>query len=186
MLRTNSEFFNMALSNRWREGEEKNVHLPEDDPNVFDAYLNWLYTHRVVTCTATNDDGSNKTKGKESRFKPLMRLYVLGEKLMDAYFQNILIDHIVSSIRQTNTYPNIFDVGILYAGTPKGSSARELMVDLYVCNAGPKWSITRHDLVPNPEFLHELVRAWICDRKKGLMAGNEVLELVPKAYYKVA
>jgi len=38
-----SKFFNDAFSGPFKEGQENRMHMPEDDPEVFSCFVDWLY-----------------------------------------------------------------------------------------------------------------------------------------------
>ena len=47
-LRRSSGFFDTALKQEWREGQECVIELPKDDPESFNAYINWLCSRHVT------------------------------------------------------------------------------------------------------------------------------------------
>ena len=47
LLTQNSSFFTTALKSPWKEAQEQIVELPEDDTDVFELYLQWLYQHKL-------------------------------------------------------------------------------------------------------------------------------------------
>lgn len=71
----------------------------------------------------------------------LAELYVIGEKILDKRFQVQVINAFVCAAREVNAFsnqntirhPSAVEVDIVYQGTPPGSPARRLMVEIYVC-----------------------------------------------------
>ncbi|KAG9504889.1 hypothetical protein J7337_004868 [Fusarium musae] len=57
---TQSPFFDKALSGDYRESASRSIELPEDDPDVVERFLEFLYT-------GTYTDGVNFTWGKPSK-----------------------------------------------------------------------------------------------------------------------
>jgi hypothetical protein len=99
---TRSEFFRRAMNGNWAESEERVVKLPDDDPEIFAAYINLVYTNNV----ATNETKEPKTTDQLSdEHIVLAKLYVLSEKLCDKAAKNAAIN-------------------IVYSGTPKNAPGR--------------------------------------------------------------
>jgi hypothetical protein len=95
VLEKSSEFFGAALKSGWIEGHEHQVKLPEDDPRVFKTYANWLYTGTLQSL----------------EYLELAKLYLLGEKLIDSTFQDIIINAIVACSRKRHDGNRWFPVG---------------------------------------------------------------------------
>jgi hypothetical protein len=56
VLCANSEFFARALKKEWAEGENRQVHLRDTDPDVFAVWAKWLYTGRLCYLRAVYED----------------------------------------------------------------------------------------------------------------------------------
>lgn len=48
LLCSTSDYFRTALKQEWREGKRRLVELSEDNPDTFNAYMNWLHSRHVV------------------------------------------------------------------------------------------------------------------------------------------
>lgn len=88
-LTQSSSFFRAALRNDWEERLKHKIHLPEDDPAVFQYYVDYLYSHKL-----------NATKPKTSSdaftlIDELVRTLVLGDKLQDDEFSNLITKSII-------------------------------------------------------------------------------------------
>jgi len=117
-----SPFFANALKPEWvaaRKG--KPIDLKEEDPDSFAGYVQWLYSHNI-------DTTYNTTKWAG--------LYVLGEKLMDATFQDQVLETMAQGCEAKVSYPTGKAINIIYDGTPEGSPARRLLIDFHVWGAG--------------------------------------------------
>ena len=162
--------------------------MPEDDPSLFKIYVQWLYTDKIFT--KTND------KWGSLDYERLGHLYCLGEKLIDKQFQNRVIDALVTGTREefpreeggiTTRYPTKESVDAVYKGTPIGSPARRLMVDLHVRHGAQEW--IANDTMQNVEFLVDLTRALLGTRVFPDGRAREYAELdkktssIPKSYY---
>lgn len=82
-----SEFMQTTFSGERRESREKSVSLPETKVADFEVYLEWLYKGQVVTLDHMSYLGAT-----------LIRLYVLGDFLVDDRFCNAVILSTLSSV----------------------------------------------------------------------------------------
>lgn len=80
LLSKSSGFLANALKPVWRTDTAAPIDLSDEDPAVFQGYVDWLYTRRVV--------GSGD---EDAIFMYLAQLFVLGEKLMATMFQNSIM-----------------------------------------------------------------------------------------------
>lgn len=51
LLKQTSKFFQTALKEDWKEGQEKKVDLPEDKPEAFGIYNEWLLHGKIASVT---------------------------------------------------------------------------------------------------------------------------------------
>ncbi|KAK5737584.1 hypothetical protein LTR17_006631 [Elasticomyces elasticus] len=89
LLCSGSLFFNIALRPEWREGIERAVKLPEEDPDVFCCYMQYLYTG-YVSCTTETSAGYHK----------LVKLWVLADHLLAFTLQNLVTDCILAAAKE--------------------------------------------------------------------------------------
>lgn len=47
ILAHSSDFFKRTVSSGFKESVDKHVSLPEQDPTLFNIYLNWLYANSL-------------------------------------------------------------------------------------------------------------------------------------------
>ncbi|KAK3700453.1 hypothetical protein LTR37_015957 [Vermiconidia calcicola] len=118
LLREHSEFFKAALNEVWQEGKERMVRLPEEQPAIFELYMQWLYTKRVFW--TMEDRGAD--------FERLSTLYGLGERIFDTVFQDSTMTAIVTASRTKDdngkTWSPIgLNTSIIYENTPENSPA---------------------------------------------------------------
>jgi hypothetical protein len=123
-----------AAKEEWLPMNSRKITLPEDSPVTFRMYATLTYT------------GSLPTKNAPDEWQSLVRTYILAEKLQDAWAKNRIIDAMhsfcaehFSRLPMTTIVENRQDVQIstasvveLYDGTPSGSQARKLLVDLFL------------------------------------------------------
>ncbi|KAF2242042.1 hypothetical protein BU26DRAFT_439443 [Trematosphaeria pertusa] len=158
VLTTRSKFFKNAMQKGWKEAEDKIVKLPEDDPTAFELYEQLVYAGHAENGAQADDccDPVTLQFGTESYV--LCKLYVFAEKLQDSKAKNKIMDTLVDRIEQDVTisyFPNPRAIKVVYDGTPSGSLARRLMVDLYVGR-----DLTRFFDTPDwhPEFMADLIK----------------------------
>jgi hypothetical protein len=128
-----SEFFRRAMNGNWAERAERLIRLPEDDPEIFAIYVNLVYTNVVATRPAVE---VKTTDIFTSEFIELSKLYVLAEKLCDIAAKNAAIESFMATAKErdsgnTQYNPSMSAAKIMYAGTPKGSLGRQLIVDYW-------------------------------------------------------
>ncbi|KAF5876314.1 putative btb poz domain containing protein [Botrytis fragariae] len=47
LIRSTCDFFDKAFNGRFKEGIENKMLLPEDDPEVFEIFVNWMYSEHL-------------------------------------------------------------------------------------------------------------------------------------------
>lgn len=127
-----SEYFNRAMNGDWAEATDKTLYMPDDRPLAFQIYAHWLYRRTIATqCAPT------KIQTEVGEWGKLIQAYVLGEKIMDGPFKDALVDAMAKRASvvppgDKRWFPHVDWLKLLYAGTPSGSQARELIVEAYV------------------------------------------------------
>jgi len=165
LLKSHSEFFKRAAKAEWSSDSNRTISLPDDDPGVFQMYAALTYSG-VVT-----------PKDWLIKFGDLVKIYVLAEKLQDVWAKNHIIDAMHNRIAKKLLEKSISleeackDGGwldILYEGTPSGSPARRLVVDLVSKHATTKWLEPIEFVLRHHEFLFEVTVRLLKDRSSGL------------------
>lgn len=169
VLQSSSEYLRTALKKEWQEGEIRKVDLHDVEQELFHSYVKWLYTGAIYV--------------KPTNYQRLAECYCLGERLLDRKYQNCLIDAIVACSRQVNakgekSFP-MKSAGIIYEWTPKGSPARNLMIDFFVRYGWGTWM----DVVANWEVSNEAVRIeFVMDLLRALMDNRAISPVRLKHY----
>lgn len=94
IITTSSEFTRTALTKEWKEAKDGILPLPEDDIAAFELYQQWLYTGRLFLNRLSEPSGQG-----QQHFRLLVKSYLLGEKLVDHNFKDIVIDCIIFELR---------------------------------------------------------------------------------------
>jgi hypothetical protein len=86
IISAHSTFFRTALKKEWKEGQARVIKLPEDDPDIVTRYLDFVYHNRLVTQCKSQPDAN---------YIDLALLYVYGERVLDTYIQNTIVEHLL-------------------------------------------------------------------------------------------
>ena len=152
LVKPRSEFVRLALRGEWKEAQERIIPLPEDDPDVFSVYQQWLYGSLVYT------RHNNGLSTPDDEYRTLVRAYILGEKFMDQDFKDAIADAIVEKLRTLRR----FDSGLtdlVFENTPSTSPLRRLWMDAYYHFGSPEWlDATLVGSPINAEFMVEFSR----------------------------
>jgi hypothetical protein len=84
--RSSSPFLKAALSNGWKEAQEKNIVLHEFETSALEGYVHWMYTG-VIQSEA----------GDTGPYRELFELYLLGDFLKDMVFCQGLADLVIDT-----------------------------------------------------------------------------------------
>ncbi|USW55610.1 Putative BTB/POZ domain-containing protein [Septoria linicola] len=192
LLRARGGFFEAALKQQWREGQTREIELPEDEPDIVAAYIEWLYSGKIepLSCKPPTPVSHGAMRGTHVT---LAKIYVLAEKLGDDDACNVTIDSWVSLLcnrRGENgglvPVPDWDAIKTIYEGTPVGSPARRFLIFLY--SKGPKKRVTNLDGSAHegylivPEFLLDLT----CELLPDIGVKRKRLELgsIAETWYK--
>ncbi|KAF2427729.1 hypothetical protein EJ08DRAFT_699467 [Tothia fuscella] len=81
LVKSTSSFFQKALTNGWKEAQERCVKLPLQEPQHFHVYVHWLYSRMVAT-------PEDNTLADLYRAK----MFILGDILQDDQFKDAVLD----------------------------------------------------------------------------------------------
>lgn len=138
------------------------------DPKDFERYAHYLYTGNIAC----------KREDVTDEFDTLAKSYALGERLMDITYKDTVIDAFIVTTGQESPFgraPTIDCINIIWESTPKGSLARELLIDLYTMQAGFSFEFGNDENPANPEFLREIAEA-LASRREPSMDESADLE----------
>ncbi|KAG8631931.1 hypothetical protein KVT40_001071 [Elsinoe batatas] len=101
ILRKVSPFFEAALSSRWNASEQIPVELPEDDSQIFNAFVGWSYSGRIegklssAIPPAARQDGVTdlpEAKADPDVMHSWVELYRFADKIQAIKLKNDIID----------------------------------------------------------------------------------------------
>jgi hypothetical protein len=121
-----SKFFAAGCSERWAEGKEKQVALPDVEASIFQSYLTWVYCGQLnITCFSNED--INKLSCQSSRaVAKYLELYFLGDVLDDVRLRNKVLQTLVLG---ADNMLHVQTVQRVWEKTPNNSPVRRMMVD---------------------------------------------------------
>ena len=113
-----SPFFVAALNGSFAEAKLDSVTMPEDDPNVFRLWVQWLF---AGTITRHNSNG-------------LVKAWILGDKLGCPIFQNTIMMALLEC-RDPKREDRLVEPSALraaYEGSTTGSKLRKWALDFFL------------------------------------------------------
>ena len=132
-LTRTSKFFASALKKEWIEGQTRTIELDEENPELMAHYLDWVYTTQLPTRDSLFFVAESS---KVVAHELLAELYVLGERRLDSRLRNAIIDEFIRlrldlhDLSKCQPSRRASCINTIYQGTPAGSPARRLMVNL--------------------------------------------------------
>jgi hypothetical protein len=117
-LCSKSKFFRAACSERWIEGQEKLVRLPEVKVEVFRVYCEWIYNSNLPTIRCTAGD---KETEKAVERNQLAHLYLLGDSLDDLELRRAATQAIFTFLRARCGIFTVSTFAIVWSSTPPGN-----------------------------------------------------------------
>ncbi|KAF2998628.1 hypothetical protein E8E13_007394 [Curvularia kusanoi] len=170
-----SVFFQNAMKeDRWKEGEERKVELPEDEPSVFQTYMDVMFLCDMedsYEADVIGDQRRREYKRKErrlvlspERIESLCKVYVLAEKLMDNSTTAYIFSRLAKDFEKSIGAPSLEAVQIIYTGTPTGNQIRKLFTEIYAARGGAILFSEGDDIMNAgvevaPEFLLDLSKS---------------------------
>ncbi|KAK5126884.1 hypothetical protein LTR08_004551 [Meristemomyces frigidus] len=112
--------FLKAACEQWMK-ERKPVELLDDEPHVFDLWLQCVYLQKPPA-----------VENHAVTFELLYGTYILSDKLGDLRSANLVIDEIVRLNDKAKKLPSIEADALAWSGTPANSRLRVLLVDYFV------------------------------------------------------
>jgi hypothetical protein len=133
-----SDFFKKSMNGDRKESKERSVRLREEDPEVFQVYLHWLYYHTLpVRIDSPGLDGNVE-------YLRLAKAYIMGDMLQDGNFKDAVLDAMAEKGKSKASDGNHWHpvgpvIRAIYDNTRASSEARRFLVDTYTNFANGKW-----------------------------------------------
>ncbi|KAI9645419.1 hypothetical protein NHQ30_006158 [Ciborinia camelliae] len=98
LIRQSGDFFKAAFQeNASKEGIEDKMDLPEDEPYIFEAFVNWMDTKKI------GDLRSPRVEDEQYYHIPLIEFYIFAEKYQNKPLMNLVMDSLQDSMKQKAT-----------------------------------------------------------------------------------
>lgn len=184
LLTSASPFFAAALNGTFAEGMDQVVRLPEEKPEIFEWFLQWLYTgtlktpaprchflaangivtapvlpsmHSLTELTEYDirTDGDLRNSQGSPKYFLLLELYALSDRLLTTPLSNHILSNLARLSESTNSVPTPSDTWILYDTIRDNAPIRALILDLFAYKKTDRLLETHKDEW-HPKFLREL------------------------------
>lgn len=179
VLSKSSQRFRASLSGLWVENDTNEIHLPEEDPELFVCYVDFLYRKTVHVVQ------SNVYAELDEELFRTVRLHAMALRLMDDKYETHLINAIIALINPEDNamivcLPSSQSVNHVWTEEPETSKVRQLFVDAWAHHGYGLivYQLTVFDLPK--EFLIEVLRAMattrpLPERESPLIKSNACL-----------
>lgn len=124
-----SAFFRAACTAESKEAISGHVRLPDDSAEIFDLFMQWLYTGKL------QDDAFD---AKQGSWTESIKLYILADKLQVPTIKNAVLDQMVSTADhavafsyEKDKFPSNADISLAYGSTSQTSLMRTFLAELF-------------------------------------------------------
>jgi hypothetical protein len=154
------------MHKEWKEGQEKVLRLPKDDPEVFHLYAQLVYTDKIPGMDHREARLSDKMGDQiictdpsvcEKQYELLCGLHVLAEKLMNRKTKNRAVDALISKIimecadadyehSDYRCLPRNKAINIMFNGSSDLCHGQWVIIDAYVFYGSAETSSMLEDI----------------------------------------
>ncbi|KJX93365.1 hypothetical protein TI39_contig4330g00003 [Zymoseptoria brevis] len=172
LIKKSHDFFRVAMDKKWKEGQRREIELPNDDPEVIGSFVQWMYTDNITVIPTYE----MKLEESNKQYVQLAHMYVFGEKIQNIAFQNAVLSAILmardgkAGNERAVRSPIKEAVKIIYDGTLPGSNARKLMAFIHVEGGKADW-LGKDAKEHHPDFLFDSVQAFLAKRTVAGLCG---------------
>ena len=146
-----SPVFRAGFTSDFKERAERQMSLPEDDAELFNLMVEWLYSRHYDISPPTGERIID-----HARFMEPTRLYVLADKYAVTKLKNDIAETVFNAMKLGGTAgPSIDTIAYAYQNAPRTSGIRKLLADFHACNIKHEWyeqATNKRFLQKNPKF----------------------------------
>ena len=149
-----SPFFRAALGGQFKESADGVVYLPEEKPETFERFINWLYCKEYYVEHVPNG------KNDQGVWNTIICDHILADKLQVQAFQDHMFDKIIHAYKFKSLRTMSLDMVLkIYTKTGETSPLRRMAVDMYQCISGDwfQHSFVVGQLEKVPQFAAQLL-----------------------------
>jgi hypothetical protein len=132
LLCTKVPYFRKMFESTFKEGVEQAATLPEDDPNAFALFVQWLYRDSLTPL-----DIRKHSPPENDIFLDRIRLYCFAEKILLPNLMDLTMTILFSNYKKLGKMPTDEAVGLAYQHSGPKSPIRTFMT------RSVAWSITQ-------------------------------------------
>ncbi|KAI9883636.1 MAG: hypothetical protein M1823_004601 [Watsoniomyces obsoletus] len=166
LLREHSRFFQAALRGAFREAHEREVRLPDGDPEHFDLFLQWLYTQDLGHVRDAVEKINGGSYDIDRHFELLFHLYFsIGDALQVRALKNAIVDQTIHLVEHSSFVPCSQQVKQVFERTSPSNHLRRLIVDIHLWDV-EKSFLEEHESWFDREFWRDMAFAGIAFRER--------------------
>ncbi|KAI8939605.1 hypothetical protein NX059_003368 [Plenodomus lindquistii] len=124
VLSKTSNFFRAALKKEWTARRKGPIKLSDEDPDLFEMYVQWLYSQKVSI--------KSSHPGYHNVLFSLVQSHILGARLLDPKYQNAVMKALILYADETRMYPHDGILRYAYDNTLPSSPLRMILIDFWV------------------------------------------------------
>ncbi|KAK5714077.1 hypothetical protein LTR15_010985 [Elasticomyces elasticus] len=133
VIKRHSDFFNAALAgDRWQEGVERKVSLPEDKPKTFEGFQSFIYSGLSFLEDEASRQVSDEGRRADKELVVIKHAWKLADKLQSCSYRDALTDSLALKMVAENIVPLGMQVG-LEAGISMSTGLFRLLLDVAIC-----------------------------------------------------
>ena len=155
-----SGFFRAAFTSQFKEGQSQSMDLPEDNPHVFDCFMQWLYKHNYTVPEWPKED--DPEEGEWPFLMSTIQLLSFSDKYDIPSLKKCILDAMKAYSLQDRRIrpPSLRAIRYAYDNSHRNSGIRKLLAQWYAHLKDDNWAdsdYARQWLMNVPEFAIDLI-----------------------------
>lgn len=130
LLCDKADYFKAAFRSGFKESQEKQLELPEDNPDTFARFVEWLYTNEIKCSQYRHLWGSPGNEVKHDL--EFFGLWVFGDKIRASDLTKAASERCKICFVQNGYVASAEGIEFVYSNTTERSQLRELLVNATV------------------------------------------------------
>lgn len=177
-----SRFFRAATTGQWKKATKKTVPLPDIKPEIFGAYVGWLYTGDIDV-KASPDIKYNASMDWPTLAEIQLKLtgaFCLGDYLQDSKFRNSVVDEFKAVVEGGKKVLTPNTKQYLWNHVNQDSQLMDMIVDYHITGLKPDKFDEGVDEYPY-DFIVKIAQRAI--RHRRVDVDKRMPENRPRCYY---
>jgi hypothetical protein len=167
LLVHHSESFRAALIGNFKEAKDKVVKLEEEDVDIFEIYVHWMYHGRfpassegdalgLVALFANRGDEDVQTREQGSNIA-LVQLYIFADKYIAKSFQRTVLDAFYDCVKDDVYLPSTFAIRLAFEHLNNEDPLCRLLMDSYATGFDAQASWSEYFVKEDCQFTHQFL-----------------------------